>query len=165
MKTSIVAGLTLSALLGSAFALAAPQSGPDPKMNYFVTSKGLGKGGNLGGIEGADRHCQALATAAGFGSKTWRAYLSTQARTGKPAINARDRIGKGPWYNYKGEVIARDLAHLHGDTLDLARLGNNITKLTNLTEKGEVVPGLNDGLNPRSLEYAYMLEQTVSNRH
>src|SRR5687767_2054407 len=80
MKTSIVVGLALSALLGSAFALSAQPSGPDPKMNYFVTSKGIGKGGNLGGIEGADRHCQALATAAGFGNKTWRAYLSTQAR-------------------------------------------------------------------------------------
>ena len=102
MKTSVVVGLALSALLGSAFALSAQPSGPDPKMNYFVTSKGIGKGGNLGGIEGADRHCQALATAAGFGNKTWRAYLSTQARPGKPAINARDRIGTGPWYNYKG---------------------------------------------------------------
>src|SRR5688572_12742113 len=148
MRTSVGLGLALSALLGSAFALAAPQSGPDPKMSYFVTSKGLGKGGNLGGLEGADRHCQALATAAGAGNTTWRAYLSTQARPGKPAINARDRIGKGPWFNYKGEMIARDLAHLHGDTLELARLGNNITKLTNLTEKGEIVPGLNDGLNP-----------------
>ncbi len=161
----VAAGFACSGLLGSAFALAAQQSGPDPKMNYFVTSKGLGKGGNLGGLEGADRHCQALATAAGFGNKTWRAYLSTQARPGKPAINARDRIGSGPWYNYKGVMIARDNAHLHGDTLEVARLGNNITKLTNLTEKGEVVPGLNDGLNPRSREYAYMLEQTVSNRH
>lgn len=96
MKSSVVAGLALSALLGSAFALAAQQSGPHPNMSYFVTSKGLGKGANLGGLEGADRHCQALATAGGAGNKMWRAYLSTQARPGKPAINARDRIGRGP---------------------------------------------------------------------
>jgi hypothetical protein len=165
MKTSVSMGLTLSALMGSAFALAAQQTGPDPKMNYFVTSVGLGKGANLGGLEGADRHCQALAAASGAGNKTWHAYLSTQARPGKPAVNARDRIGTGPWYNYKGDMIARDLAHLHGDTLELARRGNNITKLTNLTEKGGIVPGLYDGINPRDREYSYMLEHPESNHH
>src|SRR5215475_15148562 len=86
-----------------------PQS---PDMTFFVTSTGLGKGADLGGLEGADRHCQALAQAAGAGGKTWRAYLSTQ---GDGAVNARDRIGKGPWQNFKGEVIAQNVDELHGD--------------------------------------------------
>ena len=91
--------------------------------------------------------------------------MSTQARPGAPAVNARDRIGTGPWYNAKGAMIAQDLAHLHGDTLELARLGNNITKLTDLTEKGEVVPGLYDGLDPQDHFYAYMLTHPRSNHH
>src|SRR6202521_4465895 len=120
-----------------------PGSNPTPaKMTFFVTSVGISKGGNLGGLAGADAHCLALATAVGAGNHTWHAYLSTQARPGQPAINARDRIGTGPWYNVKGEMIAPDLAHLHGDTMELARLGNNLNKLTGLTEKGETVPGL-----------------------
>jgi hypothetical protein len=114
------------------------RGGPPPPMTFFVTSVGLGKGGNLGGLAGADAHCQALASAAGAGDRTWRAYLSTQ---GPNAVNARDRIGKGPWNNVKGQSVARDLEHLHGDTLDLARLGNTLTRVTALTEKGEQVPG------------------------
>src|SRR5215210_3341568 len=86
------------------------QPGP-AGMSFFVTSTGPGKGGDLGGLEGADRHCQTLAQAAGAGGKTWHAYLSTQ---GANAVNARDRIGKGPWMNAKGEVIAKDVAELHG---------------------------------------------------
>src|SRR5215831_6509994 len=139
-----------------------PQS---PNMTFFITSAGPGKGANLGGLAGADAHCQALATAAGAGNKTWHAYLSTQARPGQPAVNARDRIGTGPWYNAKGQMIAEDLAHLHGDTMDLARKGNNIIKVTDLTEKGQVVPGLTDGANARDREYSYMLEHPESNRH
>src|ERR1041385_183142 len=100
---------------------------PSPMMNFFVTSEPVGHGGNLGGLAGADAHCQALAAAVGAGNKTWHAYLSTQARPGAPAVNARDRIGTGPWYNSKGQMIARDNAQLHGDTIELARLGNNIT--------------------------------------
>src|SRR6476646_4772043 len=97
-----------------------PGSDPTPaKMTFFVTSVGLGKGGNLGGLAGADAHCQALATAVGAGGHTWHAYLSTQARPGQPAVNARDRIGTGPWYNFKGEMIAQNLAHMHGDTMEL----------------------------------------------
>ena len=99
-------------------------------MTFFVTSTGIGKGADLGGLEGADRHCQSLAQAAGADGKTWRAYLSTQ---GSGAVNARDRIGKGPWQNAKGVVIARDVGELHGE--------NNLTKQTALTEKGDVVPG------------------------
>jgi hypothetical protein len=111
---------------------------PPPPMSFFITSTPIGKGGNLGGLAGADAHCQTLATAAGAGNRTWRAYLSTQ---GAGAVNARDRIGKGPWVNVKGGSVARDLEHLHGDTLDLARMGNTLTRATALTEKGEQVPG------------------------
>jgi hypothetical protein len=108
-------------------------------MSYFVTSVGIGNGGNLGGLAGADNHCQTLAQAAGAGAKTWHAYLSTQAADGKPAINARDRIGTGPWQNAKGVVIAKDVVALHG--------ANNINKETALTEKGEVVNGYGDKPN------------------
>ena len=101
-------------------------------MNFFVTSTGLGKGADLGGLAGADKHCQDLAKAAGAGNKQWRAYLSTVQSGGKAAVNARDRIGKGPWYNAKGERIASNLDDLHSDQAKL-------TKQTTLTEKGQVV--------------------------
>src|SRR5215471_9078805 len=138
---------------------------PSPMMNFFVTSEPVGDGGNLGGLAGADAHCQTLAAAVGAGNRTWHAYLSTQARPGQPAVNARDRIGTGPWYNVKGDMIAPDLAHLHGDTIEVARMGNNITKVSDLTEKGAIVPGLTDGANPRDREWAYMKEHPESNRH
>src|SRR5216117_1429459 len=109
------------------------------EMTFFITSAGSGKGGDLGGLAGADKHCQTLAQAAGAGGKTWHAYLSTQEADGKPAVNARDRIGKGPWQNSKGVVIAKDVAELHGN--------NNLTKQTALTEKGEVNNGLGDTPN------------------
>ena len=95
-------------------------------------------------------------------TKTWRAYLST---FGPDAVNARDRIGTGPWYNFKGEMIARDQAQLHGDTIEAARLGNNITKLTNLTEKGQVVYGLGDFPDPRDSTIDYVTKTPYSNRH
>jgi hypothetical protein len=100
----------------------------DTSMSFFITSVGLGKGANLGGVEGADAHCASLAEAAGVTGKTWAAYLSTTT------VDARDRIGSGPWYNAKGEKIADDVASLHG-------AANKITKETGLTEKGEPVPG------------------------
>ncbi|HMM70604.1 MAG TPA: hypothetical protein PKC22_00005 [Rhodocyclaceae bacterium] len=109
---------------------------PAATMSFFVTSVGSGKGADLGGLEGADKHCQALAAAVGAGGKTWRAYLSTQ---GPDAVHARDRIGRGPWFNAKGVQIAKDLAELHG--------ANQITKQTALTEKGEVVNGRGDKPN------------------
>jgi hypothetical protein len=102
-------------------------------MSFFVTSVGLGKGGNLGGIKGADAHCQALAEKVGAGKKTWHAYLSVTDLNGKGGINARDRIGRGPWYNAKGVRIAVDVEDLHSES-------NNITAKTALTEKGEPVP-------------------------
>jgi hypothetical protein len=108
-------------------------------MTFFVTSAGSGKGADLGGLAGADRICQQLAQAVGAGSHTWHAYLSTQAADGQAAVNARDRIGHGPWQNVKGVVVAKDVAELHGD--------NNISKQTALTEKGDVVNGRGDTPN------------------
>jgi hypothetical protein len=145
----VLAGLALSLMAGSIFALAAqapnnvpprPQPPPRMPMGFFVTSAGLGKGGDLGGIASADAQCQALAAAAGS-PKTWHAYLSTQARPGQPAVNARDRIGSGPWYNSKSGIMARDLNELHGDTLEAAQQGNGMWKLSILNEKGQMIPG------------------------
>ena len=121
---------------------------PPAPMSFFVTSTPIGKGGNLGGLAGADAHCQALATAVGAGNRTWRAYLSTQ---GAGAVNARDRIGKGPWVNVKGQSVARDLEHLHGDTLELARLGNTLTRATALSEKGEPIKGFGEQPNQHDI--------------
>ena len=128
------------------FALAAAQGAQAQSANttFFVTSVGIGNGANLGGLAGADNYCQTLAQATGAGAKTsevktWRAYLSTQAADGKPAVNARDRIGKGPWQNSKGAVIAKDVTELHGT--------NNLTKQTALSEKGEVINGRGDTPN------------------
>lgn len=120
---------------------AAKADAPKEPLSFFLTSNGLGKGADLGGLAGADAHCQQLAEAAGSVNKTWHAYLSTQALDGQPAVNARDRIGTGPWYNAKGVLVARDVAHLHGDTIDLARLGNNLSRTTPLTENNEAVNG------------------------
>ena len=116
---------------------------PPAPMTFFVTSTPL-DGGNLGGLQGADAHCQKLAAAsgvAGAGSRVWRAYLSTQ---GPNAVNARDRIGQGPWANARGQAVARDLAHLHGDTVELAQLGNNLARGTVLTETNVRIPGQGD---------------------
>jgi hypothetical protein len=107
---------------------------------FFVTSRGLGKGGDLGGLAGADAHCQALAKAEGSGDHTWRAYLSTSARDGQPAVNARDRIGKGPWYNAEGLLIAANLDELHSDKAQ-------INKETATTERLDPVNGVGDTPN------------------
>lgn len=114
------------------------------EMTFFVTSAGSGKGADLGGLEGADAICQRLAQAAGAGGKTWRAYLSTQATGGVAAVNARDRIGAGPWRNAKGAVIATGIADLHGAAAGL-------TKQTALTEKGELVNGRGDTPNEHDM--------------
>ncbi len=110
------------------------------QMTFFVTSAGPGNGANLGGIAGADKHCQTLAAAAGAGNRTWHAYLSAPATGGQPAVNAKDRIGSGPWMNAKGVVVAKSVADLHSDA-------NNIKKDTALTEKGTVVNGVGDTPN------------------
>lgn len=126
--------------------------GPQPHpMSFFVTSVPIGKGGDLGGLAGADAHCQKLAVAVGDGGKTWRAYLSTQARPGVPAVNARDRIGQGPWYNSKRVPIAQNLAELNGDTIELARLGSNLFKQTALNEKGQLINGVGDTPNTHDM--------------
>lgn len=114
------------------------------EMSFFVTSAGSGKGADLGGLAGADAICQRLAQAVGAGGKTWRAYLSTQAADGAAAVNARDRIGAGPWRNAKGAVIASSLAELHGAAA-------NLTKQTALTEKGEIVNGRGDTPNQHDI--------------
>ena len=108
-------------------------------MSFFVSSTGGGRGADLGGLAGADRQCQSLAAAVGAGKRTWHAYLSTSATPGVPAVNARERIGRGPWYNAKGVLIARDVEQLHG--------ANNLTKQTALTEKGDGVNGRGDTPN------------------
>jgi hypothetical protein len=166
MRTFLLAAaiLAVSALQPSGAAAQNGMPGGTP-MTFFVTSEPIGDGGNLGGLAGADAHCQRLATAVGAGGKTWHAYLSTQARPGQPAVNARDRIGTGPWYNYEGVMIARDVAHLHGDTLELARLGNNLHKRSGLTEYGQIVPGLNDHKHPRDTDWEYVKTTPYTNRH
>src|SRR3984957_1002569 len=132
--------------VAAAFAVAAqPAQAQSANTTFFVTSVGIGNGANLGGLAGADNYCQTLAQAAGAGAnasgvKVWRAYLSTQAADGKPAVNARDRIGKGPWQNSKGVVIAKDVADLHS-------AANNLTKQTALSEKGDVINGRGDTPN------------------
>ena len=108
-------------------------------MTFFITSVGSGKGADLGGLAGADKHCQSLAQAAGAGNHTWRAYLSASAADGKPGVNARDRIGKGPWQNAKGVVIAKDVNDLHGN--------NKINKETGLSEKGDTINARGDKPN------------------
>lgn len=134
--------LRTSLALAAAFLLAGPdaQAQQASEMTFFVTSSNPGQGANLGGLAGADAQCRSLATAVGAGNRTWRAYLSTSATGGTPAVNARDRIGRGPWRNAKGEVIAQDVATLHSDA-------NRLTKQTALTERGEVVSGRGDTPN------------------
>ena len=134
MRFSVFA-VAASMVLGASASAPAQQA----NMTFFVTSAGSGKGADLSGLAGSDRICQQLAQAVGAGTHTWHAYLSTQAADGQPAVNARDRIGKGPWQNVKGAVIAKDVGELHGD--------NNITKQTALTEKGDVVNGRGDTPN------------------
>lgn len=153
LKHAAVAAALLAACVQPAMAQQSTARSTDPAkpLGFFVTSEGVGKGGNLGGLAGADAHCQKLATAAGAGSRTWHAYLSTQAADGQPAVNARDRIGQGPWFNTRGAVVARDVAHLHGDTLDAARLGNNLTRATVFTEKNEPVKGFGDKPNEHDI--------------
>jgi hypothetical protein len=113
-------------------------------MTFFVTSVGKGSGADLGGLEGADAHCRALAKAAGSPHTNWRAYLSTTAPGGETGVNARDRIGEGPWQNAKGVVVAKSVDELHSD-------GNNLTKQTALTEKGDAISGRGDAVNTHDM--------------
>jgi hypothetical protein len=149
-RNAILAGITLS-LSGITWAQQAPASEkPKEPLSFFITSEGLGEGADLGGLAGADKHCQQLARAVGS-KKNWHAYLSTQTSNGQPTVNARDRIGKGPWYNAAGAAVAKDVADLHGDTLDAARLGNNLSRRTALTEKNELVKSSTDTPNQHDI--------------
>ena len=149
---------THAAFAQGAGRMPASDSVPSSLMTFFVTSEPIGNGGNLGGLAGADAHCQALAAAVGAGNKAWRAYLSTQARPGEPAVNARDRIGAGPWFHstaklpdYLGRRLDRPIiqSQIHGDTLEDAQRGSNLTREFALTEKGALVNGIGDPLPTR----------------
>jgi hypothetical protein len=143
----VVFGMLLAAGASSGLAQQAPAQPAQP-MSFFITSVGMGNGGNLGGLAGADKHCQSLAMAAGAGNRTWRAYLSTAQAGQQPAIYARERIGTGPWYNAKGQLIARDVADLHGD---IERDRNNIRKPSAMNEKGQEVKGVGDMPNEHDM--------------
>ncbi len=132
MPVLLVTGLTILAQNAS------------EKMSFFITSEGSGKGADLGGVAGADQHCQSLAKAVGAGGRTWRAYLSTTASGGHAAVNARDRVGKGPWYNAKGVTVAKDVADLHS-------ANNNLKKDTSISEKGQVLNGRGDTPNQHDI--------------
>jgi len=141
MTKWITAALGVSIFVAAvSFDVAAQQN----QMSFFVTSVGSGNGANLGGLAGADKQCQQLAAAAGAGNRTWRAYLSAAAANGQPAVNAKDRIGKGPWMNVKGVVVAKSVEDLHSES-------NNIKKDTALTEKGAVVNGVGDTPNQHDI--------------
>lgn len=146
-----VAFVLVALLLGVSHSLDAQSA----RMNFFVTSAGPGDGANLGGLEGADAHCFALGYAMGAGDLTWRAYLSTTAADGQPAVNARDRIGDGPFYNYRGVEIAADVDALHGEN-------NNLNKETALTDKGQQVPGRGDDPNQHDILTGSLPDGTAS---
>ena len=127
----------------------------DPRMGFFIVSSGPRNGADLGGLAGADRRCQMLARAVGSGNRTWRAYLSSTAPSGQAAVNARDRIGAGPWHNSKGVQIARDADDLHSDK-------NNLTKETQLNELGHRVNGRGDSPNRHDILTGSQLDGTAS---
>jgi hypothetical protein len=137
-----------------ACSMAAGAVAQETGLSFFITSVGPGDGANLGGLKGADAHCQKLAATAGAGNRTWRAYLSTSASGNEAAVNARDRIGKGPWHNAKGVRIAADVADLHSEN-------NKLTKETQLTEKGEVVNGRGDTPNKHDILTGSQLDGTA----
>lgn len=132
-----------------------PAEAQSARMNFFVTSAGSGEGADLGGIAGADALCASLGYNAGFSDLTWRAYLSTTAANGEPAVNARDRIGSGPWYNYRGEMIAESVDDLHSEN-------NNLNKETALTERGLQVNGRGDEPNQHDILTGSTLEGMAS---
>ncbi len=155
-KLAFSAAIVLSAVLttpaayGQGQAPAAPAA-PPPPMSFFITSAGSGDGANLGGLAGADKICQTLGAAAGQGNRTWRAYLSQSAAGALPPVNARDRIGNGPWYGARGNMVAMNQNELHGDTIEMARQSNRVNKNSARTEKGEVVKGVGDMPNEHDM--------------
>ena len=181
---SVVVALAVALALGSYIAIAqqapapaggqgrgaAPgRGGPQGPMSFFITSTSKGDGANYGGLAGADAHCQTLAAAAGRGASTWHAYLSTQ---GAGAVNARDRIGNGPWFNQRGQRVAQNIAELHGDTIEQARMGNALGKQISLNDKGGITNGVGDmpnqhdiltGSQPDGRAYTDGMDHTCSN--
>jgi hypothetical protein len=159
---SVLVGLTVALVLGSYIGFAQQPPAPPPggaqggrgaapaqPMSFFITSVGKGDGANYGGLAGADAYCQQLGSAAGRGAPVvWHAYLSTQ---GANAVNARDRIGNGPWYNARGQVVAQNVGQLHGDTIEQARIGNALGKQFSLTEKNTIVNGVGDMPNQHDI--------------
>ena len=151
--TRMVAVLIAAALVAPV-SLSSPAQ-QTPPMTFFITSAGPGDGANLGGLAGADAHCQALAKAAGAGDRTWRAYLSATASGSQPAVNARDRIGSGPWHNAKGVQVASSVPDLHSDN-------NTLSKENSLDEKGTVVNGRGDSPNRHDILTGSQADGTVS---
>ncbi|HET6569700.1 MAG TPA: hypothetical protein VFG50_17165 [Rhodothermales bacterium] len=161
MNRSLTFASTVALILVVTAALAcANRDAPDgaaaqaEPMSFFITSAGPGDGANLGGLAGADRHCQTLAAAVGAGGLTWHAYLSASATDDQPAVNARDRIGAGPWYNAKGVMVAESVADLHSDN-------NKLNKENSLDEKGEVVNGRGDDPNRHDMLTGSQLDGTA----
>jgi hypothetical protein len=150
MKTSA----TIALLAGLGACAMPMRTGSDTGMSFFITSAGPGRGADLGGLAGADEHCRTLAAAAGAGNRTWHAYLSANAANGQPAVNARDRIGSGPWYNAKGVLIARDVAQLHAG-------GNGLGKTGSLDERGAMVNGRGDNPNRHDILTGSQLDGTA----
>lgn len=135
--------------------VAAAPAGAQNTMSFFITSAGPGDGAKLGGIAGADAHCKQLADASGVTGKTWRAYLSAKAAAGQPAVNAKDRIGNGPWYNQKGVAVAQNVADLHSEN-------NKLGKENSLTEKGATVNGRGDTPNQHDILTGSLMGGTLS---
>ncbi len=153
--TLIQRKLSLSALIaGAVIALPGASAAQSPDMTFFISSQGPGDGANLGGLEGADRHCETLASAVGAGGKEWRAYLSSIGPDGSGEIHARDRIGPGPWRNFAGDLIASDAEELHSDAA-------NLTKESILTEQGEIVSGRGDPVNMHDILTGSNLDGTA----
>lgn len=153
MKALFVTSLAAGVLVAGAIRLSGVQDTGN-RMSFFITSAGPGRGADLGGLEGADRHCQQLAEAAGVKGRTWRAYLSASPSDGKPVVNARDRIGKGPWYNARGVMVASSVEELHSDA-------NKLGKETSLSEKGEVINGRGDKPNRHDILTGSQLDGTA----
>lgn len=151
LLTSLLGTTALTLVSGCA----TPGGSADPTgLSFFITSQGPGNGAALGGLAGADAHCERLAAAVGAGERTWRAYLSTTASGGQPAVNARDRIGSGPWYNAARVMVASSVADLHGES-------NNLGKQTSLNERGEVVSGRGDTPNRHDILTGSNLDGTA----
>jgi hypothetical protein len=152
MKKVLAGGIALALATTGAVTLVRAQG--TNQMSFFITSANPGKGADLGGLDGADKYCQTLAKAAGAGARTWHAYLSAAAANGKPAVNAKDRIGSGPWFNAKGVKVADSVADLHSEN-------NKLGKENSLTEKGEVVNGRGDTPNKHDIMTGSQLDGTA----